>query len=58
MSHIDHFTPEELRAVLAADNSDMSEGDVIALQDFIRRIGGLENAQLAVEMLEQIDRAA
>ncbi len=58
MSQFDHFTPEELRAALAADNSDMSEGDVIALQDFIRRIGGLENAQLAVEMLEQIDRAA
>ena len=50
MSRIDHFTPEEIWAVLAADNSDMSEEDVIALQAFIRRIGGLENAQQAVEM--------
>ena len=58
MSHIDHLTAEEIRAALAADNSDLSEEDVIALQDFIRHIGGLENAQLAVEMLEQIDRAA
>lgn len=58
MSCIDHFSAEEIRAVLAADESDMSEEDCIALQDFIHRIGGLENAQQAVEMLEQIDRAA
>jgi len=58
MSHIDHFTPEEIRAVFAADKSDMSEEDVLALQNFILRIGGLENAQHAIEMLEQIDRAA
>ena len=49
---------QTIRAALAADNSSMSEEDVIALQDFIRHIGGLENAQQAVEMLEQMDRAA
>ncbi len=58
MSIIDQFTADEIRAALAADDSDMSEEDCIALQDFIHRIGGLENAQQAVEMLEEIDRAA
>jgi len=58
MSHIDHFSPEDIRAVFAVDKSDMSEEDVLALQDFIHRIGGLENAQRAIEMLEELDRAA
>ncbi len=58
MSIIDQFTADEIRAALAADDNDMSEEDVIALQDFISRIGGLENAQQAVDMLEEIDRAA
>ncbi len=58
MSCIDHFSAREIRAALDADDSDMSEEDVIALQDFVHRIGGLENAQRAIEMLEEIDRAA
>jgi len=39
-------------------HGDMPVEYVIALEDFIRRTGGLENAQLAVEMLEQPDGVA
>lgn len=51
---IDRLPLEELQAVLSVDPHDLDEELACAVQDFVDRIGGRENARLAVEMLQQM----
>lgn len=55
---ISGLSAEALRAQLAANLNDLSDEQIEAVEDFILRIGGIENAMLAVEMLDEIERAA
>ena len=55
---IQDLPAEEIAALLAKDGSDVSPQQVVALQEFIEDIGGMENACAAVEMLSQLRRAA
>ena len=55
---IEDLPAEEIAALLAKEGSDVSPWQVVALQDFVRDIGGMENASAAVEMLSQLRRAA
>lgn len=49
---------DEIAELLAMDGSDLTEEQAAALRDFIRQIGGLENAYNAVELLSQLEKAA
>jgi hypothetical protein len=54
---IDSLPADQIRAALSVDLDELPEEEAFAIQDFIQRIGGRENARLAVEMLEQIEQA-
>lgn len=51
---IDRLPLEELQAVLTVDPEDLDEDLAHAVQDFVDRIGGRENARLAIEMLQEM----
>ena len=55
---IQDLPAEEIAALLARKDKDVTPQQAIALQDFIEDIGGLENARAAVEMLSQLRDAA
>jgi hypothetical protein len=48
---LDHFSASQIRTAL--DELDPAHADL--LSDFIGRIGGLENAALAVELLAELE---
>ena len=48
----------DLRTFLSEEGNDLSPEQVRALHEFIDRIGGIENATLAIEMLDKLDNAA
>jgi hypothetical protein len=49
---------DDLQAFLAEEGSDLTEAQVLALREFIDQAGSLEEAVLAIEMLEQLNKAA
>ena len=51
---IEDLTPEEIQLALEEAGRERRQ----AVQDFVDRIGGLENARLAIRMLERLERAA
>jgi hypothetical protein len=55
---IQDLPAEEIAALLAKQGNDVSPQQVVALQEFIEDIGGMENACAAVDMLSQLRRAA
>ena len=56
--HIQDLPAEEIAALLAKDGNDVSPQQVVALQEFIEDIGGIEDACAAVDMLSQLRDAA
>jgi DNA-directed RNA polymerase subunit F len=44
---------DDLRAFLAEEGNDLSQEQVRALGEFIDRIGGIENATLAIKLLDE-----
>lgn len=55
---IGDLTANELAELLADDGANVSPPQAAALRQFIADIGGMENALLAIEMLQQLKRAA
>ena len=51
----DDLAPHEIDWLLRADESDLPEHYAVARQDFLWRVGGPENAQLAIQYLDQIE---
>ena len=51
----DNLASHEIDWLLRADESDLPEDYAIARQDFLWRVGGLENAQLAIQFLDRIE---
>ena len=37
---------------------DLTEEQILAIKEFVRQVGGVENAQQAIESLEQLKKAA
>ena len=61
MSHlyrIEDLASDEIRELLASEGKDLTELEAIALRDFIHRIGGIENAILAIDFLDDLENAA
>jgi hypothetical protein len=54
---IDNLPADQLRMALSVAPAELPEEEALAVEDFIRRIGGRENAVAAVELLEEIERA-
>jgi hypothetical protein len=52
---IDDLPPAELRHLLEMDPDDLPEPGAAELRDFLDRIGGIENAWLAIRVLEQLE---
>lgn len=52
---LDRLPVEKLQAVLATEPDDLDEELSLALRDFLDRIGGRENARLALKMLREIE---
>jgi hypothetical protein len=48
----------DLHAFLAEEGNDLSQEQVRALGEFIDQIGGIENATLAIKLLNELDEAA
>jgi len=55
---IDNLPTDQLRLTLSVAPEELPEWESLAVKDFIRRIGGRENAMAAVELLEEIERAS
>jgi hypothetical protein len=53
---IEDLSAEQIRAVLALYVNDLTDDEILTIQDFIERIGGRENAELTVKMLGQLER--
>ncbi len=53
---IDDLPAVELKVLLEVDPGNLPESVNGAIRDFVQRIGGIENAQLAVQMLEELER--
>jgi hypothetical protein len=53
---IDDLSAREIQAALVVDLGELPEEEARAIRDFIDRIGGRENAWMAVEMLCEIER--
>ncbi len=51
-------SPAEILAAIDAADADLSYDELLELEDFVTRIGGLANARMAIEMLERMDDAA
>ena len=51
---IQDLTPDEIRLALEEAGRDRR----LAVEEFVERIGGLENARLAIQMLSQLENAA
>jgi hypothetical protein len=49
---------ELIEALLSADGEELSLDELIAVEYFIEQIGGLENAQMAIQALKEIEEAA
>ncbi len=61
MSHeirIQDLTASEIAELLAEDGRPLTRQQAVALRQFVEDIGGVENAFAAVEMLDELERAA
>jgi hypothetical protein len=55
---IDDLSAADMKAILSADLDQLDDDQVLAIKDFVIRVGGVRNARLAVEMLRKIEEAA
>jgi len=55
---IQDLPADEIAALLAKSDKDVTREQAVAIRKFINDIGGLENAYAAVEMLSQLRDAA
>ena len=55
---VEDLASDEIRELLAAEGNDLTEQEAVALRDFIYRIGGIENAVLAIDFLDGLEKAA
>ena len=55
---IEEMTSQEIEAALDAVDADLDLDRLLAVAQFVDRIGGIANARLAVEMLGELEDAA
>ncbi|MBI3465670.1 MAG: hypothetical protein HY000_21845 [Planctomycetes bacterium] len=57
-ARIQDLSAAALAAALDSVDSDTTPEQLLAIEQFVKRIGGIANARLAIEMLSEIERAA
>jgi len=57
-NRIQDRSPAEIFTAIEAADADLSFEELIEVEDFVERIGGLANARLAIQMLDKLDEAA
>lgn len=55
---LDGLNATDLKAILSTDLDQLTDDEVLAIKDFVVRVGGVRNARLAVEMLAEIEKEA
>ena len=55
---IQDLATDEIRELLLEEGSELDEHQTVALKEFIRDIGGMENALAAIAMLDRLEKAA
>jgi hypothetical protein len=55
-----HMSDEinDLRTYLAEEGADLTQEQVRVLDEFVGQLGGIENATLAIKLLDELDEAA
>jgi hypothetical protein len=49
---------EDFERALAAGLTNLTEEQILAVKEFVKQVGGIENAQQAIESLERLKQAA
>jgi hypothetical protein len=52
---LDNLTPHGIAQILSSPDYLLPPSEAVAVHDFIDRIGGIDNAWLAVDMLSQLE---
>lgn len=52
---VDQWNAAKLKSALLDEHSELTDEEVAAVKAFIEQIGGLENAQAAVELLQELE---
>ena len=52
------FQFEDFERALAAGLTNLTEDQILAVKEFVKQVGGIENARLAIESLENVKPAA
>lgn len=52
------LTVTEIKAALAADGIKFTDDQVLAFQEFLAKVQGVENAKQAVAMLDRVQKVA
>ena len=55
---VQDLTAAQLRTLLVTEVNSLTDSQAVVLEDFIERIGGVENAWTAVNMLSEFEDAA
>jgi hypothetical protein len=55
---IQDLSAAEIAAAIAASHAELSMEELLAVEEFVDRIGGIRNAQLAIDMLYKLEDAA
>jgi hypothetical protein len=54
-TRIDNMSSQAIAELLSTPSFLLSEEEAIAVDDFVDRIGGIDNAWLAVDMLSRVE---
>lgn len=54
---IDDLPADQIEAALSVDPAELPPEEALAIEDFIRRIGGPANAIMAVRLLRELEDA-
>lgn len=61
MSHVQHasdYSADKIHALLAPHIKHLTAEQAQAIELFLREVGGLQNARLAAQLLDEMNRAA
>jgi hypothetical protein len=54
-TRIDNMSPQAIAELLSTPSFLLSDDEAVAVDDFVDRIGGIDNAWLAVDMLSRVE---
>jgi hypothetical protein len=55
---LEDLSVEQLKAVLIAEDSALDDEQLLAIRDYVWRVGGIQHARTAAQLLATMKRAA